>query len=240
MIRPIRKRNSCGPSSATHFITLPCIWNRSPTMRATSTWRCGGASAGTRGRSNPGRQPAGSRSLPGSRQTFRAPLVGENASDGMTAGATVFEDESVRLWHQHDDVLIQSLKTKMHVIGPGVIDGLSKALEEAERNFKGMVIWNADAAAGGAFSAGADLQAMLPLFMSGGVKEIEPLVAKLQRAHQALKYSSVPVVAAGAGLALGGGCELMMHASRRVALLESYIGLVDVGVGLIPAGGGLN
>jgi len=173
------------------------------------------------------------------RQAFRAPLVGENASDGMTAGATVFEDESVRLWHQHDDVLILSLKTKMHVIGPGVIDGLSKALEEAERNFKGMVIWNADAAAGGAFSAGADLQAMLPLFMSGGVKAIEPEVAKLQRAHQALKYSSVPVVAAVAGLALGGGCELMMHASRRVALLESYIGLVEVGVGLIPAGGGL-
>jgi 3-hydroxyacyl-CoA dehydrogenase len=75
--------------------------------------------------------------------------------------------------------------------------------------------------------------------MSGGVKSIEPEVAKLQQAHQALKYANVPVVAAVAGLALGGGCELMMHAARRVALNESYIGLVEVGVGLIPAGGGL-
>jgi len=173
------------------------------------------------------------------RQAFRAPLVGEHAPDGMSAGITVFEDASVRIWHQQDEVLLLSLKTKMHVIGPGVIDGLYKALDEAERNFKGMVIWNADAAAGGAFSAGADLQAMLPLFMAGGVKAIEPEVAKLQRAHQAIKYANVPVVAAVAGLALGGGCELMMHASRRVALLESYIGLVEVGVGLIPAGGGL-
>jgi 3-hydroxyacyl-CoA dehydrogenase len=102
-----------------------------------------------------------------------------------------------------------------------------------------LVIWSADAAEGGAFSAGADLQAMLPLFMSGGVKAIEPEVARLQQAFQAMKYANVPVVAAVAGLALGGGCELMLHAARRVALIESYIGLVEVGVGLIPAGGGL-
>jgi 3-hydroxyacyl-CoA dehydrogenase len=80
---------------------------------------------------------------------------------------------------------------------------------------------------------------MLPLFMSGGVKAIEPEVVRLQQAHQRLKYASVPVVAAVAGLALGGGCELMMHAAKRVASIESYIGLVEVGVGLIPAGGGL-
>ncbi len=173
------------------------------------------------------------------RQIFRAPLVGEGAADGKTAGTTVFEDDSVRIWHQNDDVLILSLKTKMHVIGPGVITGLAKAIDEAEKNFKGLVIWNADAAEGGAFSAGADLQSMLPLFMSGGVKAIEPEVAKLQQAHQALKYANVPVVAAVAGMALGGGCELMMHAAKRVASIESYIGLVEVGVGLIPAGGGL-
>ncbi len=173
------------------------------------------------------------------RQAFRAPVLGEGAADGKTAGATVFEDESVRIWHQNDDVLILSLKTKMHVINAGVIAGLAKAIDEAEKNFKGLVIWSADAAEGGAFSAGADLQSMLPLFMSGGVKAIEPEVAKLQQAHQALKYANVPVVAAVAGLALGGGCELMMHAAKRVASIESYIGLVEVGVGLIPAGGGL-
>jgi 3-hydroxyacyl-CoA dehydrogenase len=173
------------------------------------------------------------------RQAFRATVLGENAPDGGKAGTTVFEDESVRIWHQNDDVLILSLKTKMHVIGQGVINGLAKAIAEAEQNYKGLVIWSADAADGGAFSAGADLQSMLPVFMSGGVKAIEPEVAKLQQAHQALKYANVPVVAAVAGLALGGGAELMMHAAKRVASIESYIGLVEVGVGLVPAGGGL-
>ncbi|MBI5900081.1 MAG: 3-hydroxyacyl-CoA dehydrogenase/enoyl-CoA hydratase family protein [Rhodocyclales bacterium] len=173
------------------------------------------------------------------RQAFRATLLGDGIADGAKAGTSFFEDDSVRIWHQGDDVLILSLKTKMRVIGPGVIAGLDKALTEAERSYKGLVIWNADAAEGGAFSAGADLQAMLPLFMSGGVKAIEPEVARLQQAFQRMKYTNVPVVAAVAGLALGGGCELMLHAARRVALIESYIGLVEVGVGLIPAGGGL-
>ncbi|TFW09870.1 3-hydroxyacyl-CoA dehydrogenase/enoyl-CoA hydratase family protein [Oxalobacteraceae bacterium OM1] len=173
------------------------------------------------------------------RQAFRATLLGDTTTDGTKAGTTVHEDDSVRIWHQNDDVLILSLKTKMHVIGQGVIDGLAKAVAEAEKNYKGLVIWSADAADGGAFSAGADLQSMLPVFMSGGVKAIEPEVAKLQQAHQALKYANVPVVAAVAGLALGGGCELMLHAAKRVASIETYIGLVEVGVGLIPAGGGL-
>ncbi|MBE0620634.1 MAG: 3-hydroxyacyl-CoA dehydrogenase/enoyl-CoA hydratase family protein [Burkholderiales bacterium] len=173
------------------------------------------------------------------RQVFRAPVAGDAVPDGTKAGTTVFEDDSVRIWHQGDEVLILSLKTKMHVIGPGVIAGLAKAVAEAEANYKGLVLWGADAAAGGAFSAGADLQSMLPLFMSGGVKAIEPEVAKLQQAHLAMKYANVPIVAAVSGLALGGGCELLMHAAKRVASIESYIGLVEVGVGLIPAGGGL-
>jgi 3-hydroxyacyl-CoA dehydrogenase len=173
------------------------------------------------------------------RQLFRAPVAGAAEADGATAGTTVFEDDSVRIWHQGDEVLILSLKTKMHVIGPGVIAGLAKAVAEAEKNYKGLVIWNADTAAGGAFSVGADLKSTMPLFMTGGAKAIEPVVAELQQAHLAMKYANVPVVAAVAGMALGGGCELMMHASKRVASLESYIGLVEVGVGLIPAGGGL-
>jgi 3-hydroxyacyl-CoA dehydrogenase len=173
------------------------------------------------------------------RQPFRAKLEGEGTADGSKAGTTVFEDDSVRIWHQGDEVLVFSIKTKMHAIGAGVIDGLSKAIAEAEANYKGLVIWGADAAEGGAFSAGADLQAMLPLFMSGGVKDIEPEVAKLQACFQRMKYANVPVVAAVAGLALGGGCELALHAAKRVASIESYIGLVEVGVGLIPAGGGL-
>ncbi len=173
------------------------------------------------------------------RQPFRAPVFGTALADGKTAGVTFHEDDSVRIWHQNDDVLIISLKTKMHVIGEGVINGLKMAQAEAEKNFKGLVIWNADAADGGAFSAGADLQSALPLFMQGGAKAMEPGIALLQDTFMAMKYSNVPVVAAVAGLALGGGCEMALHASKRVASIESYIGLVEVGVGLIPAGGGL-
>jgi 3-hydroxyacyl-CoA dehydrogenase len=173
------------------------------------------------------------------RQEFRAPVLGEGAADGKTAGTTVFEDDSVRLWHSGDDVLVISLKTKMHVIGQGVIDGLKMGLAEAEKNYKGLVIWSADAADGGAFSAGADLQSALPAFMSGGAKAVDPIISELQNTFMKMKYSNVPVVAAVAGLALGGGCEMALHASKRVASIESYIGLVEVGVGLIPAGGGL-
>lgn len=173
------------------------------------------------------------------RQQFRAPVFGSGAIDGRTAGTTVFEDDSVRLWHSGDEVLVISLKTKMHVIGQGVIEGFKMALAEAAKNYKGLVIWSADAAEGGAFSAGADLQSALPAFMQGGAKAVDPIIRELQDTFMAMKYSNVPVVAAVAGLALGGGCEMALHASKRVALIESYIGLVEVGVGLIPAGGGL-
>ena len=173
------------------------------------------------------------------RQPFRAPVFGSGAADAKVAGTTVHEDDSVRIWQQDDDVLIISFKTKMHVIGDGVIKGLQKAMEEASKNFKGLVIWHPDATEGGAFSAGADLQAALPLFMQGGAKAIDPVVKELQDTFMAMKYSNIPVVAAVAGMALGGGCELALHASRRVAAIESYIGLVEVGVGLVPAGGGL-
>jgi 3-hydroxyacyl-CoA dehydrogenase len=173
------------------------------------------------------------------RQAFRASVVGDDHLSPAVAGTTVHEDASVRLWHMNGDVLILSFKTKLHVMGPDVIAGIERAVSEAEKSYRALVIWQTDVAEGGAFSAGADLQAMLPVFMMGGVKAIEPVVANFQRAMMRIKYSSVPVVAAVGGLALGGGCELMLHASRRVALLESYAGLVEVGVGLLPSGGGL-
>ncbi len=173
------------------------------------------------------------------RQVFRAALVGDGAATGATAGTTVFEDDTVRLWHRGDGVLLFSTKTKLHVMGPEVIAGLERAISEAENNYRALVIWHPDSADGGAFSAGADLQSMMPTFMAGGAKALDPFVARFQNAMMRVKYANVPVVAAVAGLALGGGCELLMHASRRVASLESYIGLVEVGVGLVPAGGGL-
>ena len=178
-----------------------------------------------------------------SRQLFRAAIKGEAAPDPTTAGTTVFEDESIRLWTLTErgvhDVLIASIKTKMNAIGPGVQAGLMKAVDLAEESYKGLVVWSPRSLTGGAFSAGADLQAMLPLFMSGGAKAIGPEEKKLQDAMLRLRYAQVPTVAAVAGLALGGGCELAVYCNKRVAHLESYIGLVEVGVGLIPGAGGL-
>jgi 3-hydroxyacyl-CoA dehydrogenase len=166
------------------------------------------------------------------RQIYRAPLVGDPPSE---TGKTLSEDDSVRLWTIDGEVLILSMKTKMHTIGPGVIAGINSGIALAEKDYQGLVIWNTDEP----FSYGADLQAMLPLFMSGGVGAIEPQEKALQDAIQSLRYASVPTVAAVSGMALGGGCELLVHCARRVVNVESYIGLVEVGVGLVPGGGGL-
>jgi 3-hydroxyacyl-CoA dehydrogenase len=173
------------------------------------------------------------------KQLFRAPLTGEGIATGHDAGETLFADESCRLWsfeQQHvGQVLIFSLRTKMHVLGPGAVAGLLRALDLAEASARPLVIWSP----GEPFSAGADLKAMLPVFMSGGPKAIGAEEAKLQQAFMRVKYAQVPVVAAVQGLALGGGCELLLHCARRVACLESYIGMVEIGVGLIPGAGGL-
>ncbi len=174
-----------------------------------------------------------------SRQIFRAPLLGEGAPTGHNGGKTIQEDESVRLWTLDSglgaEVLILSFKTKVHAIGPGVLAGIHKAVDLAEVQYRGLVIWSPDEP----FSVGADLQSMMPVFMSGGAKAIGPEIGKFQQAMMRLKYSTVPTVAAVSGMALGGGCETALHCAKRVANLESYIGLVEVGVGLIPGGGGL-
>jgi 3-hydroxyacyl-CoA dehydrogenase len=173
------------------------------------------------------------------RQIFRAPLLGEGAPTGHNGGTTIHEDDSVRIWKLDQgpasEVLVLSLKTKVHAIGPGVLAGMNKAVELAESKYRGLVIWSPD----DPFSVGADLQAMMPVFMAGGAKAIGPEVGKFQQTMMRLKYAQVPVVAAVSGMALGGGCETLLHCAKRVASLESYIGLVEVGVGLIPGGGGL-
>lgn len=173
------------------------------------------------------------------KQIFRAPLLGEGAPSAASAGKTVFEDDSVRLWTLDPglaaEVLLLSIKTKVHAIGPGVVAGLLKAIDLAESQYRGLVVWSPD----DLFSVGADLQAMMPVFMSGGAKAIGAEEKKMQDAFMRLKYAQVPTVAAVSGMALGGGCELILHCSRAVASLESYIGLVEVGVGLIPGAGGL-
>ncbi len=169
------------------------------------------------------------------RQHFRENVLGADTTDAAGAGKTVHEDESMRLWTLDDEVLIASIKTKVHAIGPGVIEGLLKGTALAEDQYKGLVIWSPD----DPFSYGADLQAMLPAFMKGGSKAIAPEIKKLQDALLSMRYANVPTIAAVRGMALGGGCEIVVHCAKRVVAMESYIGLVEVGVGLIPGGGGL-
>jgi len=169
------------------------------------------------------------------RQHFPESVLGANAPKAEVAGKTLHEDEAIRLWTLDDEVLIASIKTKMHAISPGVVEGLMQGLALAEADFKGLVIWSPDEM----FSAGADLQAMLPAFMMAGVSAIDGAEAEMQQAMLKLRYANVPVVSAVRGLALGGGCELAVYSAKRVVAMESYIGLVEVGVGLVPGAGGL-
>jgi 3-hydroxyacyl-CoA dehydrogenase len=176
------------------------------------------------------------RSLPVySRQHFPESVLGSNAPSATTAGITVYEDESIRLWTLDGEVLIASIKTKMHTIGEGVIKGLDKAIDLAEQDYRGLVIWSPNEM----FSAGADLQSMLPAFMMGGANAINGVAKGLQTLMLKLRYANVPTISAIRGLALGGGCEMAVYAARRVAAMESYVGLVEVGVGLVPGAGGL-
>lgn len=165
------------------------------------------------------------------RQLYPEPVLGETPH---RYGETVFENPGVRLWTTGDDLGVLSFKTKLHVIGDDVLDGVLEALEIAEQRFAGVVLWQTAAP----FSAGADLAPAVPILRAGDFARVERTVARFQQTTSALRYSAIPVVAAVQGLALGGGCEFLMHCDRVVAALESYIGLVEVGVGLIPAGGG--
>ncbi len=169
------------------------------------------------------------------RQHFREDVLGAGAPDARSAGRTLFEDGAIRLWTIDDAVVIASIKTKMHAISPDVAEGLVRGLDIAEQDYEGLVIWSPD----DMFSVGADLQAMLPAFVIAGISAIEGAEKELQDAMLRLRYASVPVVSAIRGLALGGGCELALYSARRVAAMESYIGLVEVGVGLVPGAGGL-
>jgi 3-hydroxyacyl-CoA dehydrogenase len=167
------------------------------------------------------------------RQLFPDPILGEK----FDQGTTVWENDGVRLWTLGDDGIgIISFKTKMNTVNDFVLDGIQHAVGIAEEKLKGVVIWQT----GEPFSAGADLKGALGLLQAGKFDDFDKMVANFQRTSMRIKHSLVPVVSAVRGLALGGGCEFQMHSARTVAALESYIGLVEAGVGLLPAGGGLH
>jgi 3-hydroxyacyl-CoA dehydrogenase len=165
------------------------------------------------------------------RQLFPAQLVGEAAP---VYGETVFENEGVRAWTSGDGVLVVTFLSKAHAIGPAVLEGINKSIDIAEAMFKGLVIWAPEEP----FSVGADLSSMLPAFMAGDWASIEKMLSDFQAMTMRLRYSQIPVVAATKGYVFGGGCEVCLHADRVVAHLESYVGLVEVGVGLLPGAGG--
>ncbi|MCS6990264.1 MAG: 3-hydroxyacyl-CoA dehydrogenase/enoyl-CoA hydratase family protein [Chitinophagales bacterium] len=146
----------------------------------------------------------------------------------------VWRNSACRLVDLGDGVVNLEWNTKMNTIGSEVLEGVNKAIELAEQNFEGLVISNQ----GENFSAGANLALILMLAMEQDYDELERACRLFQQTSMRLRYSAVPVVVAPHQLTLGGGCELALHADSVVAAAETYMGLVEVGVGIIPAGGG--
>ena len=133
-----------------------------------------------------------------------------------------------------DGVLAVSLHSKMNAIGGDALEMLQRGVREASNNFAALVVTGE----GANFSVGANLMLLLLEAQEGNWEEIDAIIRSFQASTTGLRYSDVPVVVAPFGLTLGGGCEIVLHGDRVHAAAESYIGLVEVGVGLIPAGGG--
>jgi 3-hydroxyacyl-CoA dehydrogenase len=150
------------------------------------------------------------------------------------AGRVVRANPGASLVDLGDGVLAVEFHSKMNTIDADVVGMLRAGVEEASRNFLALVIGSEAVN----FSAGANLVLLVSAAQAGRFAEIEGMVSAFQETALALKYAGVPVVVATGGLAIGGGCELMLHADRVQAAVESYIGLVETSVGLIPAGGG--
>ena len=167
------------------------------------------------------------------RQLYPETVLGEAPPD---TGETLWENAGVRLWRRPDQdagIGILSITSKMHAIGEEVLDGVIEAVARAEHDLDGLVVWHE-----APFAVGANLMQVTEAIKGGQFERLEQTVARFQQASMTLKHAQVPVVAAVQGMALGGGCEFVMHAAHRVMALESYVGLVEAGVGLIPAGGG--
>ena len=147
---------------------------------------------------------------------------------------TVWKNAGCSLIDIGDSVLNLEFHTKMNTIGGEVIEGMSKAIDIAEKDFAGLVIGNE----GQNFSAGANLAMIFMFATDQEFDEIDMAIRAFQNMNMRVRYSGIPVVVAPHALTLGGGCEMSLHADRVVASAETYIGLVEFGVGLIPGGGG--
>jgi len=170
------------------------------------------------------------------RQIFPERVLGDASAAPAQSGETLYENDGVRLWRLpavDARIGILSFKSKMHAIGGQVVAGVMAAIKEAEARLSGVVLWHE-----APFAVGANLAELSEACAAGDFAMLESYVEAFQQATQAVKNARVPVVAAVQGMALGGGCEFAMHAARRVLALETHAGLVEAGVGLIPAGGG--
>jgi 3-hydroxyacyl-CoA dehydrogenase len=147
---------------------------------------------------------------------------------------TVWKNSAARLYHIGDEVLGLEWYTKLGTIGGEVIEGIQRSVGMAEEKYKGLVIANEAAN----FSAGANIGMIFMLAVDQEFEELDMAVRLFQNTMMRVRYSAVPVVVAPQGLTLGGACELSLHADKVVPAAESYIGLVELGVGLIPGGGG--
>ena len=147
---------------------------------------------------------------------------------------TVWKNSNAALYDIGDDVAALQWNTKMNSIGSEVLEALNKSIGIAEEKFKGLVIAND----GANFSAGANVGMIFMYAIEQEYDELDFAIRLFQNSMMRVRYSSVPVVIAPHGLTLGGGCEMNLHADKICAAAESYIGLVELGVGLIPGGGG--
>ena len=154
--------------------------------------------------------------------------------DSLREENKVWGNSDTTLVHIGDGILNLEFHTKMNSIGAGAIEGLNKAMDLAEKEYKGLVISNT----GQNFSAGANVAMIFMMAVEQDFDELNFAVKAFQDVMMRVRYCNVPVVAAPHNLTLGGSCELCMHADKVVAHAESYIGLVEFGIGVIPAGAG--
>lgn len=147
---------------------------------------------------------------------------------------TVWKNSGTTIIDLGDGILCLEFHTKMNTIGGEVIAGIHKAIDLAESEYKGLVIYND----GENFSAGANVGMIFMLAAEQEYDELNFAISAFQKTMMRLRYSSIPVISAPHNLTLGGGCELSMHADKIIAHAETYIGLVEFGVGVIPGGGG--
>ena len=154
--------------------------------------------------------------------------------DHMRKKNTIWSNSGCNLTDIGDGIINLEWRTKMNSIGGEVLEGIQKSIDIAEKNFKGLVIANQ----GANFSVGANIGMIFMMAIEQEYDEIDIAIRAFQNTTGRIRYSSVPVVVATHGMTLGGGCEIALHADHVQASAETYIGLVEMGVGVIPGGGG--